>query len=79
MFLTPEGVPYFGGTYFPAEDRYGRPGFPRILVALSDAWKNEREEIRNNCRRVSPRSALMIAHPAGQRPRPKRRTRRHGF
>ncbi len=34
MFLTPEQEPFYGGTYFPPEDRYGRPGFPRVLAAV---------------------------------------------
>ncbi len=34
VFLTPEGKPFYGGTYFPPEDAYGRPGFRRILVAI---------------------------------------------
>src|SRR5262245_143248 len=48
VFLTPDREPFFGGTYFPPEDRYGRPGFPRLLVALSDAWKNKREDVLSN-------------------------------
>jgi uncharacterized protein YyaL (SSP411 family) len=45
VFLTPEGKPFYGGTYYPPEDRYGRPGFPRILHAVADAWENRRAEI----------------------------------
>ncbi|OGC78653.1 MAG: thioredoxin [candidate division Zixibacteria bacterium RBG_16_50_21] len=44
-FLTPEGKPFFGGTYFPPEDGYGRPGFKTVLLAIADAWKNKTEEI----------------------------------
>ncbi len=43
--LTPEGKPFFGGTYFPREDRYGRPGFARVLLTMVDAWKNRRDEV----------------------------------
>jgi len=43
-FLTPDGRPFFGGTYFPAEDRYGRPGFKRVLLTMSDVWAGRREE-----------------------------------
>jgi uncharacterized protein len=43
-FLTPDGRPYFGGTYFPREDRYGRPGFGRVLLTMSQVWKERREE-----------------------------------
>jgi hypothetical protein len=45
MFLTPDLKPFWGGTYFPPDERYGRPGFRRILLSLADAWKNRREEI----------------------------------
>ena len=43
-FLTPDGRPYFGGTYFPRDDRYGRPGFGRVLLTMSQVWKERREE-----------------------------------
>ncbi len=43
-FLTPDGRPYFGGTYFPREDRYGRPGFGRVLLTMAQVWKDRREE-----------------------------------
>jgi uncharacterized protein len=47
-FLTPEGKPFFGGTYFPPDDAMGRPGFKRILVAISDAFKTRRTEVDNS-------------------------------
>src|SRR6202522_1973598 len=43
--LTPEGKPFFGGTYFPRDDRYGRPGFERVLLTMADAWKSRRDEV----------------------------------
>ena len=42
--LTPDGRPFFGGTYFPREDRYGRPGFERVLRTLAEVWKTKRDE-----------------------------------
>ncbi|MHB8524656.1 MAG: thioredoxin domain-containing protein [Candidatus Acidiferrales bacterium] len=44
-FLTPDGKPFFGGTYFPPEDAMGRPGFKRILVAVAEAFRSKRSEI----------------------------------
>ncbi len=44
-FLTPDGRPFYGGTYFPKEDRYNRPGLVRVLLTMSDAWKQRREEV----------------------------------
>ena len=43
-FLTPTGKPFFGGTYFPADDRYGRPGFKRVLTTMAQVWQNQRDE-----------------------------------
>ncbi|MDX2038976.1 MAG: DUF255 domain-containing protein [Isosphaeraceae bacterium] len=43
MFLTPDGRPFFGGTYFPPRDREGILGFSSLLAAVSDAWKNKRD------------------------------------
>ena len=42
VFLTPDGKPFYGGTYFPPVDMYGRPGFPRILESIAAAWASER-------------------------------------
>ncbi len=44
-FLTPDGKPFFGGTYFPPEDSMGRPGFKRILLAISDAFNTRRPDV----------------------------------
>jgi uncharacterized protein len=43
-FLTPDGRPYFGGTYIPREDRYGRPGIGRVLLAMAEVWRDRRDE-----------------------------------
>ncbi len=45
VFLTPEGVPFYGGTYFPPQPRYGMPSFSQVLAAIIDAWQNRRSEI----------------------------------
>jgi uncharacterized protein len=45
VFLTPELEPFFGGTYFPPDDRYGRPGFPKLLEMLHQAWVERREDV----------------------------------
>ncbi|HVG62570.1 MAG TPA: thioredoxin domain-containing protein [Hyalangium sp.] len=45
VFLTPDLRPFYGGTYFPPQDKYGRPGFPKLLEALHDAWVNERDKV----------------------------------
>ncbi|HEY7350103.1 MAG TPA: thioredoxin domain-containing protein [Ktedonobacterales bacterium] len=45
VFLTPEGLPFYGGTYFPPKDRYGMPGFPTLLQRISDYYRNKREQV----------------------------------
>ncbi len=45
VFLTPDLKPFFAGTYFPPDDRMGRPGFPRVLTALREAWALRRAEV----------------------------------
>jgi uncharacterized protein len=48
MFLTPDGEPFWGGTYFPPEDRYGRPGFRRVLERIHAIYTSEGEKVRSN-------------------------------
>ena len=48
VWLTPELKPYFGGTYFPPESRWGRPGFADVLRQLAAAWTNERAKVRSS-------------------------------
>jgi uncharacterized protein YyaL (SSP411 family) len=45
VFLTPEGKPFYGGTYYPPEDQASMPGFPRLLSAISNAYQNQRSEV----------------------------------
>lgn len=45
VFLTPDGVPFYGGTYYPPVDRQGMPGFPRVLISIAEAWRNRRDEL----------------------------------
>lgn len=45
VFLAPSGEPFFGGTYFPPQDGFGRPGFSRVLEALHGAWENDRDRV----------------------------------
>jgi uncharacterized protein YyaL (SSP411 family) len=53
VFLTPEGQPFYGGTYFPKDDRHGLPGFTRLLEAIDDAWSNRRDELLTQAERLS--------------------------
>src|SRR5438477_2204306 len=51
-FLTPEGKPFYGGTYFPPEDHYGRPSFQRVLTAISDAYREKNGEVVEQAKMV---------------------------
>jgi uncharacterized protein YyaL (SSP411 family) len=51
-FLTPDGKPYFGGTYFPPDERYGRPSFQRVLLTMADAFANKREDVEDSAASV---------------------------
>jgi uncharacterized protein YyaL (SSP411 family) len=65
VWLTPDLKPFFGGTYFPPEDRHGRVGFPSVLLQLSQLWQQSREKIEQEALRslaalqASARSAGM--------------------
>jgi uncharacterized protein len=48
VWLTPDLKPFYGGTYFPPTDAHGRPGFPRLLAALADAYRNRHDEVEQS-------------------------------
>ncbi|MBY0371762.1 thioredoxin domain-containing protein [bacterium] len=52
VFLTPDQKPFYGGTYFPPEDRHGMPSFKKILLGVAQAWKNRREEVLQNSQQL---------------------------
>ncbi|MFH1680279.1 MAG: thioredoxin domain-containing protein [Candidatus Eisenbacteria bacterium] len=55
VFLTPGAKPFFGGTYFPPEDRYGMPSFRRVLLAAAEAFRERRAEIEGQASRLAGR------------------------
>ena len=70
MVLTPEGAPFWGGTYFPPTPRHGRPSFPQVLVALSQAWANEQEQIARSAGAIRRALAEAAATKPGDAPGP---------
>jgi uncharacterized protein YyaL (SSP411 family) len=66
VFLTPDLKPFFGGTYFPPEDRHGMPGFPRVLDAVADAYRNRRDEVDRQAGALAAHLQSQLAVPAGQ-------------
>ncbi len=65
MFLTPDGEPFWGGTYFPPESRYGRPGFPDVLRSIHDYWTDNRDAIDKNVTTLREALAKMGISQAG--------------
>ena len=57
VFLTPEQVPFYAGTYFPPDDSRGMPSWRRVLAAVADAWEKRRDEIRSSGDRIAQRLA----------------------
>lgn len=53
MFLTPDGRPFYGGTYFPPKDRLGMQGFPTVLKGVAEAWRDERAQVEEAADRLS--------------------------
>ncbi len=55
VFLTPDQEPFFAGTYFPPEDRWGRPGFGTLLKKIADYWEKDAEGVRTQAREMTER------------------------
>lgn len=68
LFLTPEGKPFFGGTYFPKEDRGGLPGFKRVLLAVAEAWQERRKEVEEEAHRLAEALRRSLTPPPGPVP-----------
>jgi uncharacterized protein YyaL (SSP411 family) len=67
VFLTPDLRPFFGGTYFPPEDRHGMAGFPRVLDAIADAYRSRRDEVEQQAGMLVSHLQAQLAVPAGDR------------
>ena len=66
MFLTAEREPFWGGTYFPPEDRWGRPGFPRVLDRIAAIYHDEGDKVRANADTLtSALAGLGVNQPGG--------------
>jgi uncharacterized protein YyaL (SSP411 family) len=66
VFLTPEGEPFYAGTYFPPEPRHGLPSFRAVLSAVADAWRERRSDVTQQAARLADalgRSAELDASP----------------
>ncbi len=68
MFLTPEGAPFWGGTYFPPEPRWGKPSFRQVLVAIAEAWQRDPEKAAGNARELAAHLAALGRAEPGRLP-----------
>ena len=66
VFLTPDGRPFYGGTYYPPADRQGMPGFPRVLESVARAYKDRRGEIDNAADAMTKQLESLGAVPEGK-------------
>jgi len=65
MFLTPEGQPFWGGTYFPPEERWGRPGFKQVLQGIAAAYRGDPEKVGQNVAALREALAKLAQPQAG--------------
>jgi uncharacterized protein YyaL (SSP411 family) len=65
-FLTPEGEPFYCGTYFPPDDRHGMPAFRRVLIAVAEAWRERRDDLKAQGAQVVQALSQQRAAPSGQ-------------
>ncbi|HVI52776.1 MAG TPA: thioredoxin domain-containing protein [Candidatus Sulfotelmatobacter sp.] len=66
MFLTPDGEPFWGGTYFPPRPRYGMAGFPEILGGVHDAWTHQQDKIAGNVSALKDALARQATAESGE-------------
>jgi hypothetical protein len=67
VFLTPEQLPFYGGTYFPPDARHGMPAWTQVLQAIAESWQESREEIRAGGERLRERlSGGARLSPSGE-------------
>jgi uncharacterized protein len=66
VFLTPDGQPFFAGTYFPNSDRHGMPSFRKVLASVVDAWQHRTDELVEQAGRLT--AAVNQSLPAGEEP-----------
>ena len=65
VFLTPEGKPFYGGTYFPPDDRQGMPGFPRLLTSIAEAYSTNRGEVDRVTQQLTTQMSQSNQVPQG--------------
>ena len=59
VFLTPDLKPFYGGTYYPPTDRYGRPGFPRVMSAVAEAFNDKNDQVLQQADQLTEQLSLI--------------------
>jgi uncharacterized protein YyaL (SSP411 family) len=70
VFLTPELKPFFGGTYFPPEPRWGQPGWPQLLTRIAELWKEKRPAVEADAARLADAVRGFVSAEVAERTRP---------
>jgi len=65
VFMTPDLEPFYAGTYFPPEDGFGRPAFPRLLEGIRDAWDSDRDNVLSSAANITAQMREQANHVAG--------------
>lgn len=70
VFLTPEGQPFYGGTYFPPTPRYGMPAFQQVLRSVAQSWRTRSAEVRQSAQTITDhlRRGLALSEPGDLEP-----------
>jgi uncharacterized protein len=68
VFLTPDGKPFYGGTYFPPEDRHGMPGFRRLLMAVAQAYRDKPDDVQKTIAQLMAALERIEAQPPSEPP-----------
>src|SRR5579883_836566 len=63
VFLTPDGQPFYGGTYYPPEERHGLPGFPRVLLSVAQAYRERRADVEESAGKLTGHISATINLP----------------
>jgi hypothetical protein len=70
VFCTPDGKPFYGGTYYPPEPRHGMPSFRQLLLSIEDAWRQRRGEVDRSAAHITEALARRHAEGTGTAPEP---------
>ncbi len=68
VFLTPDGLPFYGGTYFPPQRRYNMPAFREVLLAVAKAWREDRDRILNTANQIKDHMAALYPIEISRQP-----------